>query len=318
MRHEAAIDHVQDITTRNHGLWTWLFGVHAIEIRTAATGTIRFPYLDNADEIREEIFRARRLALTRRQLKERSRIRQALFAELGRPLQEIEPLESGETVEVTPTHTGLLRVLDYVVPRPREVHPDEIKWRRGRVILLLNTFPSLLLLGTAAIAGTLALTYPGLLDALGGAKAGRAIMGGGAIGLFLVGLITYLWKYDGWRRDVYIVTRDRIIDIAGSPFNLRGEDRIEGTFDVIQNIDYDSPGLLARILHIGHVTIDTAAQRKAYTFTWVEHPEEVQQEIFKRLVAYQESKARQERERQYAELAKWFDTYHHEVIGQED
>jgi len=317
-RHEAAIEHVQDITTRNHGLWTWFFGVHAIEIKTAATGTIRFPYLANADEIREEIFGARQLALTRRMLEERSRIRQALFAELGRPLQEIEPLESGETVEVTPTHTGLLRALDYFTPRPHEVQPDQIKWRKGRVVLLVQTLPSLLLFGVSMVLLILALTSPGFLGLIDSRDAARATMVGGAIGLFLVAFAVYIWKYDGWRNDVYIVTESRIIDIEGSPFHLRKESRTEGTFDIIQNIDYESPGLLARILRLGHVTIDTAAQRRAFTFTWVERPEKVQQEVFKRLVAYRENRARRERERQYAELAKWFDTYHHEVIGQED
>jgi uncharacterized membrane protein YdbT with pleckstrin-like domain len=154
---------------------------------------------------------------------------------------------------------------------------------------------------------------PGVLGRLVGIWAGLI-----PVVLLAISIGWYLWSYDGWRNDVYIVTDTRIIDIEGSSFHLREETRTEGTFDVIQNTDYNSPNWLARVFRIGDVTIDTASQQKAFTFDSVARPDEVQQEIFKRLIAYRERRAREENERQAAELAKWFDTYHRSVFEQEE
>ena len=82
--------------------------------------------------------------------------------------------------------------------------------------------------------------------------------------------------------------------------------------------DYNSPGLLSRILRIGDVTIDTAAKQASVHLYSVERPEEVQQEIFKRVMAFRERRAREEAERRYAELARWFDTYHNQVVELKD
>jgi membrane protein YdbS with pleckstrin-like domain len=312
-RHEAAIEHVQDITTRNHGLLTVLFGVQSLEIKTAGVGTIHFPYLADADGIREQIFRSRSLALARRSVEERSRIRQALFKELDRPVKDFTPLQSGETVDITPRHTGLLAVIDYLTPRSRVVLPDRIIWRKHWLVLVRAVaLPAAMLCTSVAvwIAGILQ------LGPLHGLPWPLTVLLPGM--LVLVTLGVYFWHYDGWRNDVYMVTDTRIIDIEGSPFHVRKETRTEGTFDVIQNTDYNSPGLFARIFRMGDVTIDTASKRRAFTFNSVARPEEVQQEIFKRLVAFRERRTMEESDRQYAEFAKWFETYHHTVIEKEE
>jgi hypothetical protein len=44
----------------------------------------------------------------------------------------------------------------------------------------------------------------------------------------------------------------------------------------------------------------------------------VQQEIFKRLTAYREQQQREAAERRYAELTKWFGTYHRSVVEQKE
>jgi membrane protein YdbS with pleckstrin-like domain len=312
-RHEAFVEQVQDITTRNHGLWTWLFSVQTLQIKTAGAGVIEFPYLADADNIREQIFRARNLARIRRDVEDRGRIRQVLFEELNQPVEPFVPLESGETVEITPERRGLLRVIDYFIPRMRVVQPDRIVWRKHWLVLFRGTLPAIGLLGLSLALLALMVLRPGVLGRLVGIWAGLI-----PVVLLAISVGWYLWSYDGWRNDVYIVTDTRIIDIEGSSFHLREETRTEGTFDVIQNTDYNSPNWLARVFRIGDVTIDTASQQKAFTFDSVARPDEVQQEIFKRLIAYRERRAREENERQAAELAKWFDTYHRSVFEQEE
>lgn len=313
-RHEAYIEQIQDIITRNHGLWTWLFGVRSLEVKTAGAGVIQFPYLDDADGIREEIFFARDLAQIRRLGEERGRIRQKLFTELGRAKPEaIVALESGEELRVTPEPTGLWMVFDYFIPRSRIVRRDQIVWRKHWLVLLRQVGPPAALLVLFLVLLILGSVGPGLLGQL----PIYITVAAPIVGL-VAAFLWYWWRYDGWRNDVYIVTDTRIIDIEGSPFHLQKESRREGTFDIIQNIDYSSPNWLFRILRVGSVTIDTAAQQKAFTFDLVPSPEEVQQEIFKRLFAYREKGRHEESERRYTEFARWFETYHHSVIEQKE
>jgi membrane protein YdbS with pleckstrin-like domain len=313
-RHEVFVFQVQDITTRNHGLWTRLFGVQTLEIKTAGLGTIEFPYLDEAEQIRNEIFRARELAMVRRTGEERSRIRHTLLNELNRPTnEEMTPLPTGEELAITPEAPGLLKIFDYFVPRMRIVRPDRIIWRKHWLILVKNAgVPALTFFLSVAVLA-IALGRPGFLR-----QVPPTIL------LFVPGIAMvvtfgwFLWNYDGWRNDIYIVTDERIIDIEGSPFHLQKETRTEGPFDVIQNTDYSSPNWLFRILRIGDVTIDTASQAIAYTFNSVARPDEVQQEIFKRLTAFREEARRAAAERQYDELTKWFGTYHRSIVEQRE
>jgi hypothetical protein len=313
-RHEASLNQVQDITTRNHGLLTSLFGIQTLSVRTAGAGMVEFPYLEDAEWIRDEIFRARELAQVRRIGAERSQIRSRLMEELDRPAgRSYEPLEREQDRPVTPEPVGLLKIVDYFVPRMRIVKPDRIIWRRHWLILLQEAFAPILLFLFSAALLVLALTGLGFLGRLPWLLVVLI-----PVGAALISLLWWLWVYDGWRNDIYIVTDERIIDVEGSPFHLRGESRIEGTFDVIQSIDYSSPNWFYRILRIGDVTIDTASQQAAFTFDLVSRPEEVQQEIFQRLTAYREERAREETERQYAEFSKWFGTYHRSVMEQKE
>jgi len=121
----------------------------------------------------------------------------------------------------------------------------------------------------------------------------------------------FIYRYDDWHKDVYMVTSDRIVDVDSSAFRLRGEERREGTFDVIQNITYAIPGFFHKLLNMGDVTIETAGTEKTFTFQGVFDPSTVQQEIFNRTVAYQESRRQRDRVREDTRMAEWFGEYHH-------
>jgi hypothetical protein len=313
-RHEVALGHVQDMTTRNHGLWTSLFGIETLVIRTSGIGLVEFPYLEDAEGIRDEIFQARELAQARRIGEERSQIRSRLMDELDRPAtRTYEPLQAEEEQLVTPEREGLLKIVDYFVPRTRIVKPDCIIWRRHWWILVRKVAPPAMLSLFSAAVLALTIIRPGFLSQVSWRLAVPV-----PAGVTFLSLLWWLWRYDGWRNDIYIVTDERIIDVEGSPFHIRGESRIEGTFDVIQSTDYSSPNWLYRVLRIGNVTIDTASKQAAFTFDLVARPGEVQQEIFRRLTAYREERAREETERQYTEFSKWFGTYHRSVTEQKE
>jgi CRP-like cAMP-binding protein len=313
-RQEISLNQVQDIVTRQ-SFWTSIFDIQTLVIKTAGTATIEFPYLTEAEWIRDEIFRARELAQIRYVGEERSQIRRRLMNELERePGRTYEQMEQEEEAQpVTPEARGLLKLADYFIPRMQIVKPDRIIWRKHWLILAQEALLPILLFFFSTTLLVLALFRPGFLSYVPARWAVPV-----PAGATLFSVLWYLWNYDAWRNDIYIVTDERIIDVEGSPFHLTRESRVEGTFDVIQSVDYTSPNWLYRALRIGDVTIDTAAQRAAFTFNLVSQPAKVQQEIFQRLMAYREQQAREERERQYAEFSKWFGTYHRSVVEEKE
>jgi hypothetical protein len=126
----------------------------------------------------------------------------------------------------------------------------------------------------------------------------------------IANLIWYMWRYDGWRKDLYMVTNRRIIDVEGTPFRLRGEQRREGTFDNIQNITYDIPNFISKLLNLGTVVIETAGTERTFTFEKVFNPSAIQEEIFNRMVLFQQRQREQARDATTDRLVEVVAEYH--------
>jgi uncharacterized membrane protein YdbT with pleckstrin-like domain len=127
----------------------------------------------------------------------------------------------------------------------------------------------------------------------------------GALMIFL--LPWWIWRFDDWQNDIYQVTATRIIDVERWPFYLR-EERREASLDRVQNINLEIPGILGKTLRYGSVTIETAGA-EAFTFEHVKDPRGVQEEISRRVEAFQRQLRQQEAERHRAELLDWFSVY---------
>jgi hypothetical protein len=108
-----------------------------------------------------------------------------------------------------------------------------------------------------------------------------------------------------------MVTNQRIVDVEGTPFHLRGEQRREGTFEYIQNITYDIPNFIAKLLNLGTVVIETAGTERTFTFKNVFNPSAVQEEIFKRMVLYQQRQREKTRDANTDRLVEVLAEYHH-------
>jgi len=202
-------------------------------------------------------------------------------------------------------------LFDYLWPRTKEVNEDEsgetiIIWRKHYFILLTAVFlPGLALLLSgylliASLIGVVPFEEP----------AGALILG--LLGLaVLASMVWYLFRYDGWRRDSYILTNSRIVDVEATPFRLRGEQRTEGTFGNIQNITYDIPNFFSQLLNLGDVTIETAGTERTFTFEKVFKPSLVQEEIFNRMVRFQQRQRERERDSNTDRLVEVIKEYHH-------
>jgi uncharacterized membrane protein YdbT with pleckstrin-like domain len=311
-RDEAPLIRIQDVTLVATNIWERLLNYHDLIIQTAGAGKIKFAGMPDAEYVKEKIFEERAKALERREAADIANVRRALAQKMHRQITDVDlPVDT-----LTPT-TGIFAegkgrrlppLLDYLWPRMSVVEGDTITWRKHWFICLKKVFPALLSVLTLLGLMILVLLRLSPFDVLGQNSWVLALVLG--LGVFTA-FLWYIYLYDDWHKDVYIVTSDRIIDVESSSFRLRGEERREGTFDVVQNITYAIPGFFYKLLNMGNVIIETAGTAETFTFDGVFDPSAVQQEIFNRTVAYQEKQRQQQRVREDTRSAEWFGEYHH-------
>lgn len=133
-----------------------------------------------------------------------------------------------------------------------------------------------------------------------------------ALPAFIVGVADMgwlVWQYEDWRNDIYILAEDRIIDIARSPFGLRGTKRKEASYAVVQNVEASTKGFVELFFNVGDVVIRTAGAQGELTFSRVYDPRGVQQDVQERLATFKQKQAEKENLRRRAELAEVFGIY---------
>ena len=300
-REESPLTAIQDISINTHNWLTRLFDYHILTIQTAGVGNILFDGLKNTEEIKNIIFEQRTAAQQRVAASDTTAMRRALAQTMNWPIGPVEstiPLKENEeqAVEKSKFH---------IMPRLSIRKGDKIIWRKHPWVLLKNVWLQLLVL-----AGLFYLLIAGLAGFVPFSEQMN-----GPVFILLVVLIffSFFWfSYgaDDWRKDIYIVTNDRIIDIEGSPFDLGPEQRREGTFGVIQNITYKSPSYFTRVLNMGDVVIETAGTMDTFTFKQVYDYRGVQQEISKRLFAFKEQQRQKERAKGEKRFTQWLGEYH--------
>ncbi|MEJ2559704.1 MAG: cyclic nucleotide-binding domain-containing protein [Anaerolineae bacterium] len=310
-RDEAPLIRIQDVTVEASNLWERLLNYYDVTIQTAGAGTLVFTGIANAEQVKEVIFEERTKAMERREAADRASIRKALASRVGMNIPDVavpvDTLVPSSGFFAESKVRRLPRLLDYLWPRMWVVQGDTVIWRKHWFVWLARTWPGILL--TAILLGLFVLVAFELppFDALGPDSWILAL----ALGLgALISFVWYVYLYDDWHKDVYIVTSDRIVDVESSSFRLRGEERREGTFDVIQNITYSVPGFFHKLLNMGSVVIETAGTAATFTFVNVFDPSAIQQEVFNRMVAYQEKQRQQRRVREDTRTADWVGEYH--------
>ena len=304
-REEAPLPQIQDVTTDIPNLFAQFFDYSDLTIKTAGAGDIRFDGLPQADKIKAAIFEQRTQALRRVEASDTAAIRKSLVERMS---WDVGPIEPSTLIATTPVSAKqklkLPRFLNYLIPKPREEKAGTIIWRKHYLVLLKYI--------TSPIIIALVCFYF-LLDALFGLRFFLLPQPSIVWPLLILEIFIFIWylyAYDTWYKDVYIVTPVSIIDIEGSAFNLRGEKRRQGMFDVIQNTTVNIPNLLAQWLNMGDVVIQTAGTIGTFTFKQVYNPRDVQQEIFNRWVAHKENERRKARTAEEKRYTRWLGEYH--------
>jgi len=301
-REEAPLTKIQNINIRQKLLGKML-GFGTLQLETAgARQPIVLDYLRDPEGMKEVIFRQAGYLQSRGKEQEREEIRQELQRQrTGEAVGELPtfPLPPQEP----PKKTGLRAWLSPARPllHLRYEQGNQITWRKHWIFLLRRAYLAFpcFLLASAVLIVLFVSEVPGNY---------RLLLLLGCLILWLAALFWVWWEWTDWRNDEYIVTDSVIIDIIRKPLFF-DEVRKEAPLDMIQNISLEKPGILAALLDVGNVLIQTAGPHGTFSFAGVHRPAEVQQDIFRRLEAYRTARQRREREQRRAELSTWFQVY---------
>lgn len=162
-------------------------------------------------------------------------------------------------------------------------------WRLLGKILL----PSLLLLGVAV------LIILKLLDFLPAIPANQLYIAG--IIVAIIGWGWWLYQYQDWYNDVYILTSEQLVDVNRKP--LGKEERRSAPVQNIQTVEFKRKGIIGLLLNFGTVHIQIGNQE--LSFDDVYNPAAIQAEIFSRFKDHNTKSSRLEQEK----LADWIKTY---------
>ena len=316
---EIPLNKVQDVTVIREGtnfLQTIVFlllDVGTISIEAMGNKSqIVFHNIGNPDEISYQIFVERARALRATHLTERSRIRAELRRELG--LVERAPAKPIERKKTRPKlfwhrfgqmRTALGRLRQTILPRLRLVEGDQITYRKHWLVLIQRAgLPFTMWLTYTIGVATLIATQPPIQEIVSQPVPAILITVVGA-GLFM----WFVWEYEDWRNDIYIVTPDRIIDSKRSPFGLRGTQRRQAGMGAVQNVTSATRGVIDLLFDIGDVTVRTGGADGELVFWRVYNPQGVQREITARLEAYTGRQREQDAAQRNREMAEWIAIY---------
>jgi len=234
----------------------------------------------------------------------KSAIRDRIAPPLSKPKEE-RPTTPAKVEVKTKASTPALgaQLRQYFSFQLRYDQGDTIIYRKHWWILLNDIgWPSAAMLVTAGLIGVL-LTGP--LEREGWALNPPALVV--ALLVIFIGLAGWwLYEFEDWRNDLYMVTPDQIVDVYKKP--LGQEIRDSSTLDKIQGLRSERTGIIGRLFNFGNVTANVPG--KVFTFDGIYDPLSVQENIQRRIEAFKARQGRAEALRRREELADVLSAYY--------
>jgi hypothetical protein len=123
----------------------------------------------------------------------------------------------------------------------------------------------------------------------------------------------WLYEFEDWKNDLYLVTGDQIIDLYRKPFGE--ETRKSAPLGNVLSLKYERPGIIGSLLNYGSVVAKVGAEE--LRFEGVFDPVGVQNDIYRRIEDQKARKEAADAARRRDELAYYLGIYH-EVIQEEE
>ncbi len=331
---EIPLHRVQDIIVRQ-GLQGKLLRYGTLVVQSAAAGgNILMERIPSPNTVQRRILDERSRARSRMEAWRREKLREdmqkRLFEQLlafwpdiatgqNHPLdREASPPTAEEKEPKQPSWIGRIGALLGIsggerAPMAMPWAPIS-HWRVGNTLYWRKHW--LNLLGRIALPLALLLF---LLSLLGLLIIGVPILGRALpqhMGIFLAWLVLFLatlgwfiWQYDDWRNDMYVLLTDRLQDIEKKPFFFQ-EERREAPLSQVQTVQLRMRGIISQLFNYGDIVIKTAAAGGDLTFDFVPNPREVVREIQRALEEFRRQQEQREYERQQGMMAEGFEIYH--------
>ncbi len=310
---ETPMGKVQNVTVDRPGFLYTLFDMGNLRIETQGTrANIQFEFAPKPELPNKLILDRRDRARIESRASERSRVRVELVQEMGVAKTDAGGKgNDGEKEQSKQAGMGKRLAIGWgnfqrnVLPRLRLDRGNEIVYRKH----WLN------LIGTALIPFLLAVgyTFAVLLIRLRVPDLSALIFSMPfVIFTILVGVVLwgwFIWQYENWRNDLYILTSDRLIDLKRTPFGLRGETKRTASLENVQNVTATTRGFIDTLFNVGDVDVRTGGVDNELNFARVYAPRRVQGDIVKRLEEFQNDKRLREAKQRRQEFIEWIGIY---------
>jgi uncharacterized membrane protein YdbT with pleckstrin-like domain len=308
---EARLDKVQNTSVQQNSLLAQLLDYGDVGIETAGVGAaVSFRMIAQPRQVADMIITLRDQAKAMVWATDHQLLRRDIRREIGIATKPPDLL-------VTPTiaKSQMRQRLDRIAKNLRSARNmllPRVRLQEGEKVTYRKHW--LRLLETAGVQfGLLLFFFPALFVVFVADENLRPQPGIG-VGLYAAALLFslgwFLWRYEDWRNDIYVLDRDRVIDIDRSPFGIFGTKRREARYDSIQNVSASTRGVIDLVFKVGDVTVKTGGADNALVFERVYDPLGVQQELQQKVDTYKAAQSERQRAQQRIDLSEAIGIYH--------
>ena len=290
-RHESPISAILSVGI-DTSVWGRLFGYGTVTVRTY-TGDLKFERLPSPYLIADLLDIRRSQAQEQEEQNVKMEIRAALAGSLSsKPTRSKKMVEKPYNDQIY--QSGSFSDFLARLFRLRSQVGTVVTYRTHWWVLFRKTFlpGSFMFVIVLLVAARLIGFMSGISDV--------TIYVSGAI-LIIVGLSWWLYQYQDWQNDVYVITDDQLMDVYKKP--LGNEDRRSAPVKNIQTVEFERKGLFGLIFNFGTVKIKIGNEE--LTFDHVYQPSVVQSEIYARYKSFQTESRRNDQQR----FVEWIKTY---------
>ncbi|MBX7213193.1 MAG: PH domain-containing protein [Thermoflexales bacterium] len=284
---EAPLDKVQNTSVTQTSVWAQLLDYGDVHIETAGTGAaVTFEMVRHPRKVSEQIVSLRDRAKTlvwateHQKLRTDMRVAIKLAPKPEIKAQEAKPYRTPMQTRWDNFVKAVRNARNTLLPRTRIVEGDKVTFRKHWLRLVETAGPQFLIFF---------MFFPVLFALFLFDSWFRRVIGEGFLVYAFFTLLTlgwFIWRYEDWRNDIYVLDKDRLIDIDRSPFGLLGAKRKEARYDSIQNVSATTRGPVDLLLNVGDVVVKTGGADNALTFERVYNPVGVQQELQRKIEVF--------------------------------
>lgn len=299
-RQEAPLPSITGIQYVRTGFIAALLDFGDLQVDTF-TGTIGMQDVPSPDKIRRSILSEVEKIQARARAAERHKIRDDLAKRIVSHEAPAAPPAEIEVTDVRRRPSLLRGLINYFFPKMVVQEGDTVTWRKHWAVLWRTaTWPTLAIIFLLAAMDNWYWGFPPLGVILeDGAWWVWPILLGAALGW-------WLWTFEDWRNDQYMITANHIVEIQRLPF-LLNERRKESKLSNFQSTEVKVVGPLQRMFRYGTLIIKVPGS--TINFENIQDPAAAQAEFTRRLAAYNKRQAEKEAQTRTSELMEWFAAY---------